>query len=70
MKLKEERANSEMKQILKLYSESFLKRLLRLIEVFTSIASLEYNDNADQSLLQNKQGSMIKKLLEEVASPD
>jgi hypothetical protein len=70
MKLKEERANREMKQILKLYSESFLKRLLRLIEVFTSIASLEYNDNADQSLLQNKQGSMIKKLLEEVASPD
>jgi hypothetical protein len=41
-----------MRHILKLYSESFLKRLLRLVEVFTSIASLEYNDQDDE-LLKN-----------------
>lgn len=68
VKMKEERAIREMRQILKLYSESFLKRLLRLVEVFTSIAALEYD--GDESVLKNTQGSMIKKLLEEVASPD
>lgn len=41
-----------MRHVLKLYNESFLKRLLRLIEVFTSIAALEYN--GDESLLKNK----------------
>jgi hypothetical protein len=30
----------EMKSIYKLYSESFLRRLLRLVEIFTSIATV------------------------------
>ncbi|CDW73494.1 UNKNOWN [Stylonychia lemnae] len=40
IKKQEERAEREMKSIYKLYSESFLKRLLRLVEIFTSIATI------------------------------
>ena len=40
MKKQDERAENEMKSIYKLYSESFLKRLLRLVEMFTSIATV------------------------------
>jgi len=36
----EERAEKEIKSIYKLYSESFLRRLLRLVEMFTSIATV------------------------------
>ena len=39
IKKQEERAEREMKSIYKLYSESFLRRLLRLVEIFTSIAT-------------------------------
>ena len=39
IKKQEERAEKEMKSINKLYSESFLRRLLRLVEIFTSIAT-------------------------------
>ncbi len=35
-----ERAEKEMKSIYKLYSESFLRRLLRLVEMFTSVATI------------------------------
>jgi hypothetical protein len=40
IKKQEERAEKEMKSIYKLYSESFLRRLLRLVEMFTSIATV------------------------------
>ena len=40
IKKQEERAEKEMKSIYKLYSESFLRRLLRLVEIFTSIATV------------------------------
>jgi hypothetical protein len=39
IKKQEERAEKEMRSIFKLYSESFLRRLLRLVEIFTSIAT-------------------------------
>lgn len=39
IKKQEERAEKEMKSIYKLYSESFLRRILRLVEIFTSIAT-------------------------------
>lgn len=39
IKKQEERAEKEMKSIFKLYSESFLRRILRLVEIFTSIAT-------------------------------
>jgi hypothetical protein len=39
VKKQEERAEREMKSLKKLYSESFLRRLLRLVEIFTSIAT-------------------------------
>jgi len=34
-----EREERELKQLTQLYSETFLKRLLRLVEIFTSIAT-------------------------------
>lgn len=40
IKKQEERAEKEMKSIYKLYSESFLRRLLRLVEIFTSISTV------------------------------
>jgi hypothetical protein len=36
----QERAKNEIKKISKLYSESFLRRLVRLVEVFTSISTV------------------------------
>ena len=45
--MKKERAVKEMRQILKLYHESFLRRLLRYLDVFTSVAALEWTTNSE-----------------------
>ena len=68
MKKKKERNVKEMRQILKLYHESFLRRLLRYLDVFTSVAALEWSTNSET--LQNKEGSAVLALLKKVAAPE
>jgi hypothetical protein len=63
---KKEKALKEIRQICRLYSESFLRRLLRLIEIFTSVAALEWGDKEKPA---NTDGCHILELLEKVATP-
>jgi len=42
MKKQEERAQREMKTMHQLYAESFLIRLVRLVEIFTSISAVSH----------------------------
>jgi hypothetical protein len=63
---KKEKALKEIRQICRLYSESFLRRMLRLIEVFTSVAALEWGDKEKPT---NIDGCHILELLEKVATP-